>query len=296
MNKEISILGILILAFLLSGCTSEADFDLNETKIDNIPAVKEEAAVVAVEKEETSVVKKAVEAVAKVTEPIRETVANIANMNQDDESDLPKSLDLKAPFVSQAPTGDWGLPYQEACEEAALISAAKYFKGEKEVSESVANTEILKLVEWEKKMFGAYTDTTLDESKKMAEEYFGLKAEIRDDVSIDSIKKALADNSIVIVPTAGRELNGPYYSGLGPIFHYLVIRGYDGKYFITNDPGTRTKGNGFKFKQDVIMNAIHDLPPDKNGSPIRMYESNLSDSEKAVKILEGQKRILLISK
>src|SRR3989344_4828168 len=35
-------------------------------------------------------------------------------------------VNLKVPFTSQAPTGNWDLPYQEACEEASALMAIRY--------------------------------------------------------------------------------------------------------------------------------------------------------------------------
>ena len=44
----------------------------------------------------------------------------------------------------------------------------------------------------------------------------------------------------VLLPAAGRLLRNPYFSGQGPLYHMLVVKGYtrDGK-IITDDPGTR---------------------------------------------------------
>jgi hypothetical protein len=208
---------------------------------------------------------------------------------------LPEIVDMDVPWGSQAPTGSWGLPYQEACEEATLIGTYYYFS-QKSLNEQTMDGEIKKLVEWETKKFGTYTDNTLAEVKTMAEEYFQLNAEISDDVSVGNIKKQLALGKIVITPTAGRLLGSPYYSGLGPIYHMLIIRGYNSKYFITNDVGTRTKGEAYKFKYDVIINAIHDLPLKADGTPFRLYDEPVPDAEKAAKMQTGAKRILILTK
>ncbi len=208
---------------------------------------------------------------------------------------LPVTLDLKAPFVSQAPTGDWGLPYQELCEEAALLSASKYFARE-QITEAEMDVELKKAWDWEQKNITKYSDMTLAEAAQMATEYFNLKSEISEDVTVENIKKQLVSGKLVIVPTAGRLLGSPYYSGLGPIAHYLVIRGFDEKNFITNDVGTRTKGNGYKFRQGVIINAIHDLPQKEDGTYWRLYEEDMPDAEKAAKVKMGKKKILILSK
>jgi hypothetical protein len=43
------------------------------------------------------------------------------------DNQIPDSYNLAVPFAPQAPRGDWSLPYQEACEEASLIMAYRFF-------------------------------------------------------------------------------------------------------------------------------------------------------------------------
>ncbi len=62
---------------------------------------------------------------------------------------LPSELNLTAPFYSQAPHGDWGFPWQEACEEASLLLAANVY-GKHNWTRAEFNTEILNMVEWQK--------------------------------------------------------------------------------------------------------------------------------------------------
>jgi hypothetical protein len=76
-------------------------------------------------------------------------------------------------------------------------------------------------------------------------------------VTTESIKEELAKGNPIIIPAAGRRLLNPYFSGEGPWYHMLVVKGYDRNEFITNDPGTK-RGDGYKYKYDVLVNAIHD--------------------------------------
>ena len=71
------------------------------------------------------------------------------------------------------------------------------------------------------------------------------------------MKSALANGSPIIVPAAGRELANPNFTGAGPLYHMLVVRGYTDSTFVTNDPGTRN-GNGYVYKQKIIMDAMGD--------------------------------------
>lgn len=205
---------------------------------------------------------------------------------------LPSKVNLDVAFATQAPNSDWGLPYQEACEEASLIQARKYFYNEK-LDKAIMDAEIKKVVEWEKTYFNVYTDTALSEVKIIAEQYFGLDAEISEDVSVENIKKQLAQGFLVLAPTAGRELGNPNFKQPGPIYHFVVIRGYKGDKFIVNDVGTR-KGDGYVYDFDVLINAIHDLPM-VNNLLFRPYEETaLEDSVKQATMLTGVPRILIV--
>ena len=81
----------------------------------------------------------------------------------------------------------------------------------------------------------------------------------------EDIKKALSENRLVIVPTDGQKLKNPNFTQPGPPRHMLVIVGYDDttREFITNDPGTR-KGEGYRYSQDVLYEAILDYPTGKH--------------------------------
>lgn len=172
------------------------------------------------------------------------------------EPEVPATYDTKVAFITQAPFSKWVLPYEEACEEASLIQASKFFRKE-ELTKTIMNDEILKVVEWEKKYFGFYESTDTYEVLDMAHEYFKLDAEISKDVTIDNIKKIVSQGNLIIVPTAGRMLDNPYFTGEGPLYHMLIIRGYDRDEFITNDVGIG-KGEGFKYTYKNLMDSIHD--------------------------------------
>jgi len=205
---------------------------------------------------------------------------------------LPATFDIDILFASQAPFADWGLPYQEACEEASLIMAYKYFANQP-LDKKIMDEEINKVVKWENDTFGYYTDTNLDEVAFMAKEYFKLNVEISAQVTAENIKRQLVAGNLVIIPASGRDLDNPNFTQPGPLYHMLVIRGYDRNEFITNDPGTR-KGLKFKYKYDNLLNAVHDLYKE-NGEVFRPYEEkSLEDSIKLNKMRLGEKKMLII--
>ena len=49
----------------------------------------------------------------------------------------------------------------------------------------------------------------------------------------------------------------PNFTPPGPVYHMLVVKGYDAQNFITNDVGTR-KGESYTYTKDVIMKNMHD--------------------------------------
>lgn len=172
---------------------------------------------------------------------------------------LPKEVDIDLPFASQAPFGKWDHTHEETCEEAAVLIAAFHKKKLDFASNQEAEDNLQDIIEWEKaNLNGTWESTTAEETLKILTDKFSTSAFIENDPTIDSIKKHLADGEIVLAPSAGRILNNPYYTAPGPVFHYIVLKGYtNNNMFITHDPGTK-HGANYKFDIPVVMNAIHD--------------------------------------
>lgn len=177
------------------------------------------------------------------------------NVNDPSTNSLPASFDTKVSFASQAPFGDWGMPYQEACEEASMITTVKYFKKEP-LDKTIMNDEILKVVKWETDN-GYPIDLTAAQVVEVLDKYFGVKSHLDTTVTVDEVKKELVAGNLIILPLAGREIGNPNYTAPGPLYHMLVVRGYNKTDFITNDPGTR-KGEAYHYKYNVLLNAVHD--------------------------------------
>jgi len=195
-------------------------------------------------------------------------------------TEIPSSYNLAVPFQPQAPFANWDLPYQEACEEASLVMASRFFTN-RGLSAEEMDAEIKRLVAWEQKTFGYYEDTTAQEVALMAQNYFGLSARVDMDVSVDNIKSQIANSRLVLVPAAGRILPNPYFSGEGPLYHMLIIRGYTDKYFITNDPGTK-RGKEFLYSYDDLLGAVHDWPSYKGASISKPTEEDVASGQKVM--------------
>ncbi|MFA6421999.1 MAG: C39 family peptidase [Candidatus Buchananbacteria bacterium] len=195
---------------------------------------------------------------------------------------IPTSFELRVAFAQQAPFANWDELHEESCEEASMIMAAKYFHKEN-LDETIMEQEIQGLIGWQKeRSFGV--DLTAEETQIILKEYFGLNAKLTTDVSVDRIKYELSKGNLIIVPAAGRELGNPNFKQPGPIYHMLVIKGYSGSQFITNDPGTR-KGNGWRYDFEKLINSVHDWNH-------QLAEGGMTDQEMAL----GQRIMIIVSK
>ena len=181
------------------------------------------------------------------------------------DDSVPTQFNLAVPFTSQAPHGNWALPYQEACEEASAYMVWLYFEGfsSGQVNADVADAGILEFIDYENQVHGDSLDITALETAELIEGLYGLRAWVVEDPTVEQIKEQIALGYPIIVPAAGRELGNPNFSGIGPLYHMLVLRGYTKSQWITNDPGTRN-GQGYVYDIDVIMSAMGDW---NNGDP-----------------------------
>ncbi|MEA2006869.1 MAG: VanZ family protein [Patescibacteria group bacterium] len=197
----------------------------------------------------------------KETEVIQEEVS--VEIISQEQNELPKNVIIDVPFTSQAPFGVWDYTHEEACEEASLIMV-KYYLDKKKLSPQIAENEIQSLKQYQMKKYGRFEDSDMEELVDIAFDYYDLNnLKIVYDFSPKDLKEALAKNNPIIVPTAGRQLGNPFFTQPGPLYHNLVLVGYNGNKIITNDPGTK-RGEGFEYDLNVLFDSIHDFPGDKN--------------------------------
>jgi hypothetical protein len=173
------------------------------------------------------------------------------------------SVSLGVPFIAQAPDGEWDDPrQQDGCEEASVIMAMAWAKGEK-LDKKAAKQKILELADFQEAFYGSYHDTSArDTIARLFEDYFDFfDAEAVYDFQLSRIVEELQAGRLVIIPADGQRLGNPNFTAPGPERHMLVIKGYvkDRKEFITNDPGTR-KGENYRYNENVLYNAIRDYP------------------------------------
>lgn len=174
-------------------------------------------------------------------------------------NNLPSKIFIKIPFTTQAPYADWDEIHEEACEEASLIMI-KYYLDNKILDKKTAEEEIQALVKFQIEKYGDYRDSTAEEMVQLASDYYGIKnLEVIYDFSPQDIKKYLASGKPIIALAAGRLLNNPNFTYPGPLYHVILLVGYNGDTIITNDPGTR-KGEGYKYSLGALYYTMHDFP------------------------------------
>lgn len=249
--KRIIFIILLVLAVCVFVDKTQDSFVVNEKpvlSVDNLVGENQDESKKSIENQVFSV--KTIETVDKSIE--NEEKSKDSVKKEKNLADFSQNID----FVPQAPDANWELPYKEACEEASLIMAIYGINGEN-LDKTQMDQEILDLVMWQNQVFGYYEDTNAAEIVRMSQEYYGKKAFVVDNPSINQIKSELDSGNLIVAVLTGREIGNPYFVQPGPLYHALLIHGYDQDEFITHDPGTR-RGENYKYKQSVIMDALHD--------------------------------------
>ncbi|MFA6525133.1 MAG: C39 family peptidase [Patescibacteria group bacterium] len=177
---------------------------------------------------------------------------------------IPTTLNLDVPFTSQAPLSNWDEIHEDTCEEAALLMVHRFYENKPFEDTQTADNELLALVDFENLQYGDYKSTSAEETAQLIRDFYHYqRVDVVYDITINDIKKQVAQGRPVILLSAGRELGNPNFKQPGPLYHALVVKGWTETQIITNDPGTR-KGHDYVYDPDVLINATHDW---NNGDP-----------------------------
>jgi hypothetical protein len=170
---------------------------------------------------------------------------------------LPAASQLQVAFTSQAPFGVWDPLHEDACEEASFLMVQHYLNGAMSINKEVVDAEIQDFVHWQEAR-GYGLSITLNDLNTVVAAKYGLKTgQVTRNVTAQDIKREIVAGRPVILGMAGKLLANPNFKDGGPIYHMLVVTGYDATGFVTNDPGTRL-GEDYHYDYDLFMNAIHD--------------------------------------
>jgi len=172
------------------------------------------------------------------------------------------SINLAVPFTSQAPTANWDQPFQDACEEASVLMVAYYYQNKSMPSKEAVENILLEMINWQSDFMSGDYDINVEETGQFAKGFFGYNTKVIPDLTATKIRNFLREGFPVIVPANGHILNNPNFTGDGPKYHMLVIKGFVDDKFITNDPGTRN-GENFVYTEANLMAAIADWDKEK---------------------------------
>ena len=172
-------------------------------------------------------------------------------------------VELKVPFVAQAPLGNWNDPKQkDGCEEASALMAIYWANGGS-LTLLEAEKEIIKISDYEQEHYGSFYDTSAQDTvDRIFKGYFNYEnVDIKYNIEAQDIKNELSKGNLIIIPINGQRLNNPSYLSPGPPVHMLVVIGYDNttNEFITNDLGIRS-GKSFRYSEKNMMESLRDYP------------------------------------
>lgn len=207
-------------------------------------------------------------------------------INQDNERELqlllklnnekPTKVLLEVPYVNEAPDGNFTGPWKNACEEASITMVEKYYLGEKSVSIEEAKKYMQTLFDMEDGLYGSNASTDAMQTAKIINDYSSYGAVIKDNPTLNEIKRELIRKHPVISLHYGFDLKNKNipFSAIGSYYHVMVIVGYDDekKEFITNDDGDMVDGKNHRYNYDLFMNSLHDYNSslNKTNGPARV--------------------------
>ncbi len=201
-----------------------------------------------------------IEQISNQVDQLKETIIPLPTKIM--ESGLPDKHLIQTVFVPQSPEKNWDQPWQDACEEASLLTVDYYYRDIDSSSPQTIRDDLLKMIDFENQQSFSH-DMNLDQMTVVAQKYLGYSTKIIKHPSIEDIKKYLTKDIPVIVPANGKTLyqENKHFKDGGPYYHNLVILGYDDnkQKFTVHDVGTQF-GAYFKYSYSLLLESIHDFP------------------------------------
>ncbi len=178
-----------------------------------------------------------------------------------ESNSLPDRHLIQTTFIPQAPEKNWEQPWQDACEEAALLTLHFYYQPEAYQANTLV-ADYQKIFDFESTQSWTH-DVNLDQMAQISKKMWQYQVKIIDNPTLDELKQSLSQNIPIIVPANGKTLfkENKHFKNGGPYYHNLVILGYDDtkKQFIVHDVGTQF-GAYFSYSYDTLLASIHDFP------------------------------------
>ncbi|MBP9761126.1 MAG: C39 family peptidase, partial [Candidatus Magasanikbacteria bacterium] len=168
---------------------------------------------------------------------------------------------IPVPFTSQAPFADWRQPWQDACEESTIVMIDAYYAG-RTLERMSAREHILHVFRVKEQYYGKSLDENADQIVSMIQKFFSWEAAVVHNPTLEDMQAELDAGRPIILPTYGKGLGNPHFRLGGPVYHTIVISGYDNttREFITQEPGTMY-GLDYRYSYDTLLTAMHDYVP-----------------------------------
>ncbi len=182
---------------------------------------------------------------------------------------------LDVPFSSQAPTGEWVDPWNNACEETATVMINAYYSN-LPLTPDVAPQAIEEMIGLKEEYKGKKThdESMADLSSLVTHTFRTWRGTVANHITTTSIEREIDNGRPVIIPFDARKLKNAGYGTPAPPYHTAVIVGYDREKqeFILNDPGL-SAGQNVHVPYVDLLNAnatytIHDTKEVRGGDAL----------------------------
>ncbi|MBU4284781.1 C39 family peptidase [Patescibacteria group bacterium] len=218
-------------------------------------------------------------------------IFNIKKYNQENENLLsaltteilkPDKFILDVPYINEAPDGNFSGNWKNGCEEASIAMVEKYYLGKKSVSIEEAKSFMQNLFDIQDRLYGSNASTDAARTAKIINNYTSFNAVVKDNPTIEDIRRQIRINRPVISLHYGFDLQNPNipFSRIGSYYHMLVVVGYNDETqeFIVNDDGDMKNGKNHRYNYDLFMNSLHDYNPslNKTNGPARVIFTRFS--------------------
>ncbi len=163
---------------------------------------------------------------------------------------------LPVPFTAQAPEGNWGEPWDNACEETSMVMVENYYRGNWSLNVEKSKKEIQNVLTNKEVLIGKSKDESPESIVKLITEVYKREAEVVKGITIEKIKQEIDGGYPVIIAFDARLVRNANFIAPKPTYHVAVIVGYDDKtkQFIINEPGT-SDGKHFRYGYDELLKA-----------------------------------------
>jgi len=185
-------------------------------------------------------------------------------------SGLPDKHLIETAFIPQSPEKNWDQPWQDACEEAGILTLHYYYQNTSPDTSQMLK-DYQKIFDYQESQ-GWGHDINTTQMLQTAKDVFSYDGKILEDPTLEELKNYLSKDIPIIVPANGKTLyqENKHFKNGGPYYHNVVILGYDDtlQKFIVHDVGTQF-GAYYRYSYSLLMDSVHDLPPSKDKKEIQ---------------------------